>query len=92
MSGLTIIDFYAEWCAPCKAMKPVIQKMKVMHPEVKIEEVDSDDNTELVKQYEVSSLPTYVFIKDGEVVHTATGAMSSKILEDLIIKYNGVAV
>ena len=92
MSGLTIIDFYAEWCAPCKAMKPVIQKMKVMHPEVKIEEIDSDANMELVKQYEVSSLPTYVFIKDEEVVHTATGAMSSKILEDLIIKYNGVAV
>jgi len=86
-----IIKFGAEWCGPCKAMKPHIEQFKGMIAESDIEvldlDVDKEENVELSNQYGVRSIPHTVFIKDGETVKTVTGLKTS---EDLYTIYKQI--
>ena len=63
-----IIDFYAEWCGPCKMMSPVIDKIaEELGDTVKVGKVNSDENPELVERFEIMSIPTIFIIKNGEI-------------------------
>ena len=61
---LTVIDFYATWCGPCKTMAPVVEKMKKKYPNVEFKKVDIDQEQELAMQYQVDAVPTFVFKTD----------------------------
>ncbi|KAK0098047.1 hypothetical protein PV326_011582 [Microctonus aethiopoides] len=66
--ALVVIDFFATWCGPCKIIAPQFEELSKKHSSVIFLKVDVDENDEISATYEVSSMPTFVFIKKGEVV------------------------
>ena len=80
--GLTIVDFYAEWCGPCKMMGPVLESLD----DVNIIKVNVDDNEELSTEYRIMSIPTLMFFKDGEKKEEIVGFHSKEQLEEILKK------
>lgn len=83
---LTVLDFWAEWCGPCRALNPIIEQLIKDFPNVNIAKVNVDVNPELSKQFGVTSIPTLIFIKDGEVLDKQLGAQTKSRLTDRITK------
>jgi tRNA (guanine-N7-)-methyltransferase len=82
-----LVDFYADWCGPCKMMAPVVEKMAEKYAgKVKVGKCNSDENMKLAIQYKVSSIPTFLIFKGGEVVESRLGAMSEKDFEENLLK------
>ena len=79
-----LIDFYADWCGPCRMMAPLVERMaEAYEGRIKIGKVNVDDNPGLAQQFGIASIPSFVCIKDGKVVKTKIGAMSSQELADI---------
>jgi len=75
-----LVDFWAEWCAPCKVMEPVLNELSNdFSGKVKIVSMDSAANLETVTRYNVRSMPTYLLFKGGEPVDMRVGAAQSKV-------------
>jgi len=71
-----LIDFYADWCGPCKMMGPVVEELaKEYEGKVKVGKVNVDEQPELAQKYGVMSIPYFAFIKNGELVHDEMGAV-----------------
>ena len=78
-----LVDFWAEWCGPCRMMAPAIEEMATEFEGVaKIGKVDVDSHPELAGSFGIQSIPTLVFFNDGEVVDAAIGAVSKQVLVD----------
>ena len=78
-----LIDFYADWCGPCKMMAPVGEKLAEKYEgKVKVGKVNSDDEPELAQMFQVMSIPNFVIIKDGKVVDRVIGAVPQQALEE----------
>ena len=77
-----ILDFWAEWCGPCKMTSKYIDEFSNEHPEVDIYKVNVDELPEVAEQYNVISLPSILFIEDGEVINRHVGLMTKKQLEE----------
>ena len=76
-----LVDFYADWCGPCKMMMPVVENLsKTYEGRVKVGKVNSDENNQLAARYNIMSIPSFLIIKNGEVVDTAMGAMPMEAL------------
>lgn len=85
---LCIVDFYADWCGPCKMMAPVIDQLAVDHDgEVKIGKLNTDESPLMATKYKVMTIPTILFIKNGEVLDTLIGVVSQNSLEEKIKLY-----
>ena len=83
--GLAIVDFYADWCGPCKMMGPIIDELSEEYAgSVKIGKLNVDNAPEIAQQYRVMSIPTIIFIKNKEVVETVVGVVSKAQLVDKI--------
>ncbi|CCC70060.1 hypothetical protein NCAS_0D04790 [Naumovozyma castellii] len=82
-SQLSVIDFFATWCNPCKAMIPVISKLIKEHPEVTFYKVDVDESPEIAKHCNVTAMPTFVFAKDGKLLGTVVGANPAALEEQI---------
>lgn len=82
-SGLSLVDFWAPWCAPCKMLTPVIDALaEDFEGKANICKVNTDEEQDLAVKYGVRSIPTIIFIKDGELVHTMVGASSKQALTE----------
>ncbi|BCJ96924.1 thioredoxin-2 [Anaerocolumna cellulosilytica] len=78
-----LIDFYADWCGPCKMMAPVIEELAGEYEgTVKIGKLNVDEAPGISSQYRVMSIPTLLFVKNGEVVDTVVGAISKNQVVD----------
>ena len=76
------IDFYADWCAPCKMLSPIIEGVAEENNDIKVAKINVDELQELAIKYEVMSIPTLVVIKNGQEVNRSVGFISkSQILE-----------
>ena len=81
----TIVDFYADWCGPCKMMSPVIDKIAEENVEkIKVGKVNVDENQELAMKYNVMSIPTILVFKNGIISKTFIGVTSKSEIEEAI--------
>lgn len=87
-SGLTVVDFFATWCGPCKMLAQILDETAADHPDVTFCKVDIDEEMSLATQYQIMSVPTLLFIKNGEVVKKSIGLISHDDLEDFIAACN----
>ncbi|KAK7200382.1 Thioredoxin/Thioredoxin-like domain containing protein [Novymonas esmeraldas] len=71
---LTVVDFFATWCGPCKMIAPLIEKLAATKPHVHFTKVDVDRSPEITRAYPVRAMPTFYFLKNGNVVATFEGA------------------
>lgn len=80
-----LVDFYASWCGPCKKLSPVLEQLSgELQGEVEIVKIDSDDNIDTIRHYEIRSLPTLVLFKDGEEVTRVSGFMTKDKLVEFL--------
>lgn len=76
-----LVDFYADWCGPCKMMGPIVAELaKELDGRVKVGKLNVDDTPDIAARYKVMSIPTFLIVKDGEVKATITGAVSKSEL------------
>ena len=78
--GLVLVDFYANWCGPCRALAPLLEEIKG----VKIVKVDVDKNPTLSEKYNVSAIPKLILFKNGDAVHTTNGIPDMLNLQEVI--------
>lgn len=80
-----VLDIYAIWCGPCKQMEPIIDQLeKELSSKYKFAKLNVDQSRELAIKYGITSIPAFLFIKDGNVVNKVTGAMSKDDLKSKI--------
>ena len=77
-----LIDFWATWCGPCRAIAPTIEELaKEFQGKAKVGKLDVDENTRVATQYNIRSIPTLLFIKNGQVVDQIVGSIPKSALE-----------
>ena len=77
-----IVDFYADWCGPCKMQSPVVDQIAEERSDIKVGKVNVDGNPELAEKYEIMSIPTLLVIKNGEVAKQFVGLTSKSEIEE----------
>ena len=79
-----LIDFYADWCGPCKMMSPVVEEVSDEMPDVKVCKINIDEEMDLAQRYGVMSIPTFISFSGGEIKGKQIGAVPKSALVDLI--------
>ncbi|MDQ6757763.1 MAG: thioredoxin [Bacteroidota bacterium] len=80
-----LVDFYAEWCSPCKMMAPEIKKFAELHNDtVRVLKVDIDKNRETANQFNIQGVPTLILFKKGKILWRQSGAMNAQQLSSII--------
>lgn len=83
--GLTLVDFFATWCGPCKMMHPVLEQLNdELGESVRVIKIDVDKNMDLSMQYRIQSVPTLMLFKNGAAVWRQSGVMSLNNLKSII--------
>ena len=83
-----LVDFFAEWCGPCKMMKPILEELKGIKGEkVRIVKVDVDKHKEIAAYYQIQSVPTLMIFKDGKQLWRQSGVMRANDLNTILAQY-----
>ena len=83
--GLVMIDFWAEWCGPCRAIAPVLEELaEASEGRVALMKVNVDENPGLAARYGIRSIPTILFFKEGALVDRVVGAAPRAVLQDVV--------
>ena len=82
--GIVFVDFFANWCGPCKMLSPVLSQVAEEYKdEVKVCKINIDEEIELAQQYQIASIPALLVFKDGKVVNQSVGFVPKKAIEKL---------
>lgn len=84
--GITILDFWADWCGPCKRFGPIFEQASEENPQVTFGKVDTEANQELSAALQIQSIPTIMFFRDGVLLERVSGLMSAADIKDLVGK------
>ncbi|RRO89745.1 thioredoxin [Corynebacterium bovis] len=82
--GITLLDFWAEWCGPCKRFAPVFENAAENHPDHTFGKIDTEENQDLAGALQIQSIPTLMIFRDGVLVFREAGALPAKALDDVI--------
>lgn len=83
-SQKVLVDFYADWCGPCKMLRPLLEKVAEAHNDVKFVSINIDENEDLADDYSVSVIPCLVVFEKGGEINRDAGVLSKKEIEGLI--------
>ena len=72
---VVLLDFYADWCGPCRMVGPTVEEIAAENPQIKVGKINVDENMDLAMRFKVASIPLLLVMKDGQVVNKALGAM-----------------
>lgn len=87
-----IVDFWAPWCAPCRMVAPVLDKLaKEYAGKLIVAKVNTDENAQYAQQYGVQGIPTMLFIANGKVLHQQVGAMPERMLREVVEQFLEIA-
>mgnify|MGYP003502035146 CR=1 FL=1 len=81
-----LVDFYADWCSPCKMLGPILESIAEERKDIKIVKVNVDENSKLANEFRAYSIPLLVFFEDGKEVNRVAGLRSKEFILDLIDK------
>lgn len=84
--GITFVDFWADWCGPCKSFAPIFEKASEENPELTFAKVDTEAEQQLSQMAGISSIPTLMIFRDGILLFNQPGALPAPALEELIGK------
>lgn len=82
--GVVLLDFFAEWCGPCRIVAPVLEKISNARPEVKIFKIDVDKEQELTSRFRITNMPTLVLLRDGKETSRLLGAHPEASIMNMI--------
>lgn len=84
-TGVTVVDFWAPWCGPCRMIGPALEELATQYDgKLKVGKVNVDEHQDAARQYGIASIPTLLLFKDGQLVDRAIGAMPKPHLEQFI--------
>ena len=89
-SSIVLVDFWADWCGPCKMFGPIFEKSSEKHGDIIFAKVDTEAERELAAAAEISSIPTLMAFRDGVLLYREAGALPENSLEELITAIRGV--
>jgi thioredoxin 1 len=84
--GFVLVDFWAEWCGPCRVFGPIYERVSARHDDIVFGKVDTESEPELAGAFGISSIPTLMIIRDRVVLYAQPGALPEPALEELIAK------
>lgn len=88
-NGTTVVDFWAEWCGPCKALTPILEDLSEKYEGiVNVAKVNVSENTELAKEHSVMSIPCVIVFRAGKEIDRVVGFKNRDSMEDLFIKHS----
>ncbi|MGI6137259.1 MAG: thioredoxin [Christensenellales bacterium] len=82
--GTVLVDFYADWCGPCKILAPILQDFSNERKDIKVLKVDVDSERELATKYGIYSIPTLIVFRDGQIVRQRSGFLQKQGLVELV--------
>jgi thioredoxin 1 len=88
--GIVLVDFWAEWCGPCRQFAPVYKRVSEANPDITFAKVDTEAEPELAGAFEIRSIPTLMIFRDGVMVYGQPGALPEAPLVDLIKQARGL--
>ncbi len=85
-NAMVFVDFWADWCGPCKTFAPVFQNASDSHPDIAFAKCDTEQERDLATQFGIRSIPTLVIFREGILLFSQSGALAESILEEIIAK------
>lgn len=82
--GLSLLDFYADWCGPCRMVLPIVDEIAKEREDLLVGKINVNDNPDLAREFGIMSIPTLIVMKDGKIVNRVSGAKSKSQILDLV--------